>query len=1512
MKPFIKITILFVFIFSFFKGYTQLITINNIITTDVVVCHGDASGTITIDATGTYPPLTYSIHNGDAGTFQSSNVFNGLIAGTYVIVVKDTYGNVLNDHANIYEPPLLHISDESVTNVTGCYGNTNGSLTISAYGGVGTILYSIDNGITYQASNVFNSLPANTYSVKVKDDKGCVISGSEVEVSQPTEIQVSAGVNNILGCHGDHNGSIEISASGGTSPLKYSIDNGTTWQTSDYFSSLGSGNYQAVVKDAEDCQTAAIDLTVTEPDAVTITSENAVDVTTCHGENTGSITISAIGGTGHLFYAIEGIFQEDNGVFSNLFAGTYNVQVKDENQCLIAGSTLTINQPSEVVIDSTRSTDITTCYGDATGNITIYAHGGIPPLQYSVDNGATWQIANSFSVPAGTYQVLVKDSNTSDCIKTGPSVDILQPIELKISSVDITDVTTCYGGNDGTIHIRTNGGGTPDYEFSIDDGATYFTEYDVDTLSARTFDIIINDAHNCKDTFKNVTINQPSQVIIDDASTILTDPKCFGGTDGSIQVFASGGTGQLVYSSDGGTQYTVGNILAGLSAGINYDIAVKDTHGCEAFGNTYSLNEPDELVIDSIVKQNVEDCNGGSNGSIKIYAKGGTPDIEYSINAGQNYFLTNTFTNLSASSNYIIIKDGHDCQISGGAITITQPEPIIVSYQDYVDVHGCKSEHIGEIHFDASGGTSPYRYSIDGINYLSNDGDFLSLPAGFYQISVKDVNDCLATGNDIRIEEPDTLIVSVVNHSDIDCYGNINGSISLEATGGEFRYYYSIDGGTTYQTSPFFSELAAGSYPVYVKDSYDCIRSGETQDIIQPSDLLIDSVKYKNIEACYGDNDGEIRIYASGGTPGYTTGYLYSIDLGSYWNDNGGVFTNLEPGNYYVKIKDANYCEKTYLKANLDLDTITLTQPSLLHADSINETHIKCYGDDNGIINAYASGGTGAIKYSIDNGATYPNINDDGTFNLLEAGTYVVRMKDEHDCESGPYPVAIYEPDSLFISSVSYQDEQCLGNEDGTITIYAVGGTRPYFFSVDGINFQKARQIQNLAAGTYTPMLKDTNNCSVVLDSSITIISPVNPSLFTTDVTEGCSPLAVQFSRLNDGVTYLWEFGDGQTSSQNEPSHIFNNDSENSIVYNITAYSLSPSSCKDTSEITITVHPQPHLDFSVNPINSYYPDVVKTIINNSPSGYINYNWDFGDGESSTVENPGSHTFPTCGDYEIRAYAENVFHCSDTLVKNAKILAHSPTAQFSVDTTEHCVPYSFSFENQSFYDETFEWVLDDGTIITDNDFSHFYDEDGIYNIQLNVYGFCNTKDSLIKTIKVHESPIVDFEVLPDTVMLPGQPIHCFNKSSEDSEIYFWEFGDGQTSNLENPEHQYTAEGSYLIKLKVISENKCVDSLSRTSEVIVLPAGEVNLPTAFTPNGDGKNDMFMPISKSVKTFKMDIFNRWGELVFHTEDINNGWTGVYNGKISMQDVYVWKAEGTYLNGEPFDIGGSITLLK
>ncbi|NPA67404.1 MAG: PKD domain-containing protein [Chlorobi bacterium] len=1483
------------------------LTLDSIVTEDVSTCYGGNNGTVTVYVSGGTTPYQYSIDGGV--TYQSSNYFSGLTSGAYSVYVKDFYNVTVSDVVYIDQPDEITINDITKVDVTGCYGDSNGSISITASGGTGTLEYSIDNGTNYYANGgTFTGIPAGNYDIKVKDANSCEKAGSQITLSQPLELIITEEKKtDVTGCNGDDNGIIDIITTGGTAPVEYSIDGGATYNAGHYFSPLAPGTYQISVRDNNGCTVAGSTLTITEPDAVVINSINYTDVNTCFGDHTGTITISASGGTGSLYYSVDGEtnYFANGGNFDNLYAGTYQISVKDDNVCTTYGDTIIIGQPDKIIIDDEVKTDVTTCFGDSTGQITITAHGGTSPLEYSVNSGTTFQSSNIFNnLPSGSYSTVVRDAN--NCSVTGQDHLIEQPVLLEITDVTTTDVSTCYGGNDGTIHIVTNGGGTPAYEFSVDGGTNYSTSNDFSGLTAGTYDVIVRDSENCSDTFDTHTVQiyEPAPLVIN--SETEKEPSCYGGTDGSITVNASGGTGQILYSYDNGNSFYTNNILTGLSAGVSYTVAVKDAHNCTTTGGTHILGQPDELIIDSIISINVNDCYGGSNGSITIYAHGGTSPLQYSADGEVTYQTSNIFSGLSAGTYQTMVKDDNGCKKVGDLVHITQPDILEVSYQSKKDIIGCKGDLNGEIHIDYLGGTAPVEYSIDGgATFFANNGDFTNLPAGNYDIIIQDANNCMATGDPVTITEPDSLILTLAEKQDVKCYGEASGYINLTATGGQSPWYFSIDNGNTYSSGSFFNGLTIGTYNTYIKDAYDCIQPGPVVTINQPDSLSVDSVVKQNIEGCYGDNDGSITVYVSGGV----LNYMYSIDQGNSYYDNGGTFTNLPPGNYYITIYDANTCRASWLTNTAEWDTVTISQPPKIKITDIQTTNVSCYGNNDGVIEISAQGGTGTIHYSIDGGVSYPDIT--GTFDNLSPGNYSAKVIDDNNCTSSTYDIAIYEPDSMYITSVIVEDEQCVGSGDGKITINTTGGTYPFEFSVDGINWTDNKTIENLSPGTYTPQVRDANNCFDIT-SQVTVGSPEDPSLFNVSDSVGCSPFTVQFTRTTPGTTYLWDFGDGETATQNEPEHTFVNTSLNPIDYIVTAYSVSPNNCLDTAQKTITVYPRPLLDFTATPPVAYYPDSEIDIINYSPSGYTNYYWDFGDGNTSLLEQPGSHTYNDCGNYEISLSADNTW-CSDTIRKNITITAMQPEALFAVDTTQSCVPVTISFENQSMFIDTFEWNISNGDIIYDNNFSYTFDTPGTYTVSLNVQGYCNTSDMQDTVIHVYQSPSVNFEVMPDTVMLPDQPVHCYNLSSEDSELFYWEFGDGGTSEDENPVYFYTEPGTYDIKLTVISENKCVDSLTLTSEVIVLPEGNIEFPNAFTPDGNGDNDIFAPaVYTSVKTFEMYIYNRWGEEVFHTTDINEGWNGYFEGSLAPQDVYVWRASGIFLNGTPFEIAGSVTLLR
>ena len=174
------------------------------------------------------------------------------------------------------------------------------------------------------------------------------------------------------------------------------------------------------------------------------------------------------------------------------------------------------------------------------------------------------------------------------------------------------------------------------------------------------------------------------------------------------------------------------------------------------------------------------------------------------------------------------------------------------------------------------------------------------------------------------------------------------------------------------------------------------------------------------------------------------------------------------------------------------------------------------------------------------------------------------------------------------------------------------------------------------------------------------------------------------------------------------------------------------------------------------------------------------------------------------------------------------------------------------------------------------------------------------------------------------MLPNQPVQFFN-SSLNGNTYIWDFGDGTYTSDLNPVHQYTKEGIYDVKLIAYSQQMCVDSIIKMQAIEVSGAGEIRFPNAFIataaspadgsyPVPDDVNNVFHPIWHGVKEYDLWIFNRWGEQLFHSTDVNVGWNGKYgnDGKNLGQDVYFWKSKGTFQNGTPFKIAGDVTLIR
>lgn len=455
---------------------------------------------------------------------------------------------------------------------------------------------------------------------------------------------------------------------------------------------------------------------------------------------------------------------------------------------------------------------------------------------------------------------------------------------------------------------------------------------------------------------------------------------------------------------------------------------------------------------------------------------------------------------------------------------------------------------------------------------------------------------------------------------------------------------------------------------------------------------------------------------------------------------------------------------------------------------------------------------------------------------------------------------------------------------------------------------------------TYTIRLNAASDfgCADSTSGNI-IVFPGTVADFSFD-RNGCSPLGAHFINSSlTGYTFRWDFGDGTGSSVKEPSHMYFNNTPADISYIVKLTSASQYGCADSKTDTIHVYAQPEAEFIATPTHQVYPAATVALTNSTNPGAWAYSWDMGDGSSSTLKDPLPHTYSSWGEFNIRLNVSSA-HCSDSISHLVRIFATPPVAAFDT-VLPGCEPHPVQFRNTSLYGSSWLWEFDDGTTSTEPQPLHVYNNAGIYNVKLTATGEGGV-NYVYHRIEVYGKPRVDFNVMPNLVMLPDQEIQLYNLT-KNGITFLWNFGDGQTSTEYNPKYQYTVTGTYDISLEASSEHGCTDKLTKPGLVTVVGKGLILFPNAFEPDMSGSNGgyyalsepemnyVFHPFWDGVISYKLEIFNRWGALIYISEDVMKGWDGYFQGRLSQQGVYVWKCTGVFSNGKTFSMVGDVTLL-
>jgi gliding motility-associated-like protein len=465
-------------------------------------------------------------------------------------------------------------------------------------------------------------------------------------------------------------------------------------------------------------------------------------------------------------------------------------------------------------------------------------------------------------------------------------------------------------------------------------------------------------------------------------------------------------------------------------------------------------------------------------------------------------------------------------------------------------------------------------------------------------------------------------------------------------------------------------------------------------------------------------------------------------------------------------------------------------------------------------------------------------------------------------------------------------------------------------------------------------LIKTIHNCSATASQTIEVYPMVRAS-FAPDDTSGCNSFSVPFRNLTAGAeTYKWDYNDGTTGRIKNPTHRFFNTTVYDSTFYVSMIGVSKYECSDTAYGTVTVFPQPDVSFTALPTHMTYPSDYVDIVNETNDGFWTWNWNFGDNITSSDRDPLSHTYATWGQYTISLVATSNHNCTDTATQLITIYSPKPIAGFIASENKCEGEATFTFQDTSWWAKQWYWEFDDGGISTEQNPSHTYTDPGTYQVKLTVT--CEDKtDYSYRTVIVYPKPVIRGDYLftydPSLVMLPdvsdgtnsSKGLVNFENHSMYGTKFLWYFGDGDQSSAENPQHRYTSIGVYDVTQNVWTQYGCFDSVTIREAVNVIIHGKVVFPNAFTPNPDGANggaynltdidnDVFHPYWEGVIDFKMEIYDRWGEKLYETSDINIGWDGYYKGKLCKADVYVYKAKGHYADGSVFNSVGDVTLIR
>ncbi|MDR0873635.1 MAG: gliding motility-associated C-terminal domain-containing protein [Prevotellaceae bacterium] len=1484
---------------------------------------------------------------GNGGTITFPPILTEAICAFYI-----NRNQCRTEHPERYRVRPLTISINKDANVS-CFNKNDGILTATVKGGntPTSVQWSAALGTFSSTDLTIRNLTPDTYTVTVSDSIGCTATAS-ASITQPPLLNLTLNNQSGLLCYGSRNGFARVTASGGTLPYTYRWlnESNAVVSTSGNLTNVPAGTYRAFVTDKNGCE-ETLTIYITQSTKIILQVDNLVNVA-IYGQATGEIDINVTGGETPYTYEWAGLginpADKNNEDQTGLIAGTYFIHIIDDNGCTLDTS-LIVTQPEKLTVTAVVRDE--TCYQSGDGSIDLMVSKGQSPytFDWTKDGNPFATTEDIYTLGKGIYSVIVTD-NVGDIYTN--TYEVKSPDSLYIIAKGLTDTAIlCYNGANAKLEVEARGG-TPAYVYEWSGVGVKPADIHKTTLSgipAGTYRMKVTDTHNCIVT-KDFEITQPADL---DITPVSTPPTCYNSTDAAINTTVVGGTAPYTYYWEGAGVLPYSQNQSNIGFG-TYKLTVTDANGCTKTA-TVIINNPIELKI-------------GISTTTPHVCEGSDAEIRFAMNESRNWTIdytdgANTYTinptAAAATELHAItqtttfgIMQAHD---QDGCLATITDKDVLVTLHGYPDAalltnstDICAGE-TAQIPFSLSG-ESPWKVIFREGAYLYEKS---GLTMGFdtllvspattrtYELISVSSDYCSTSKSEFVTVNVHPLTVLAASASKMTICNGESTDIQLLLTGeAPFNVYYkegNTDRVLTVTASPYtltVSPTVTTRYYFYkVQSGYGCENTVFSDITITVNQLPGQAAAITGLgEVCAGTSTSYfIPLIPS------ATFYEWILPTGAMITAGAGtntIMVNYSAGAQtgLIQVRAVNACGNgDYTTKAVDVISRAGAASQIIAPDTVcplqHGVSISTPAIDNATEYIWrvppgfiieSGQGTAAIQVSLLAGAVTGDIEVYGR-NMCNNGASVSKrivVNAMPTVEAGA---------DLYTNCKDY------------ITLNAVPLPAPYagtwrLLQGNGAiadTHNPKTSVTGLGLGTNLFAWEVSNNICVTADTARVINNSADKAVTEADTIILCK---VTETMLRAKVPFIgtgkWELvgGRGTIVSPTNNETLVTGIGDGHNMFHWTTAGVD-GTCTDFTTVHIFVNDlKPYTNAGQDDTTAVNTWTLNAAV--LPSGYTG-EWTVVGG-TGIIDNPTNHrtlvTNLSSGVNTFRWTVKNGI-CED--YDEVKIYVTKKTiAEFRLDTVSGCVPLTVKVENVKRGVAQYYWDFGDGAVLDniEDPQPHTYVKDGVYTITLTAVGSEET-DVYTQTLTVFPSPEAKFKILKDTLFFPNTTLLVREESTLLGSIakWHWQF-DAQgtyTSNDRHPDFAYPYPGNYEVSLRVENNYGCLSNMATGMVYVREKCCFIAFPNAFTPNKGRSNggeysletrniDVLYPVWADVAEYALEVFNRWGEKVFASTDVNVGWDGYVAGRLAPMGVYVYRANGKFANGKSFSKKGEITLIQ